>query len=292
MIAASLVQLDVAPLAPEENLRRIGEFIAAEAGRGAQLILFPELSNTGYVEPLVPGGPIVSTAPHYGEALWRACADPRGEEVAALANLAARHGVHLVVGLGLRDPLRRGVMHNASLFIGPDGVVGEYVKIHQWQNEKLYFTGGDRIETFPLFGTRLGMQICYDSRFPELTRILSLQGAGIVSSIWASFGAEDAPVADEGLFIHRAYTRSTENGVFFLSCNRSGTHGGQRFFGRSCATAPDGAVIGALDHDREDVLRVEIDLSLIERYRSFVGIWADRVPSLYARYLSFDPDFR
>ena len=286
MISASLVQLDIRALAPAENFRRIHEFVAAEVARGAELILFPELANTGYVEPLVPGGSIVSDVPHFGEALYGACAEPDGEEVRALVALAARHRVHLVIGLGLRDPLRAGVMHNASLLIGPDGVLGSYTKVHQWQNEKLFFTGGDRIETFPVFGTRLGMQICYDIRFPEITRILALQGASIVTSVWASFGAEDAPVSDEALFIHRAYTRATENGVFFLSCNRSGTRGGQRFFGRSCAVGPDGTLLGALDHDREDVLRVNIDLAEIARYRSFTGIWADRVPALYAKYLT------
>ena len=191
-----------------------------------------------------------------------------------------------MIGLGLRDARRAGVMRNASLLIGPEGVLGDYTKVHQWQNEKLFFTGGDSIDTYPVLGTRLGMQICYDSRFPEITRILALHGASIVTCIWASFGAEDAPVADEALFIHRAYTRAIENGVFFLSCNRSGSLGGQRFFGRSCAVAPDGRVLGALGHDREDVLRVEIDLAEVARYRSFTGIWADRAPALYAKYLN------
>jgi predicted amidohydrolase len=243
------------------------------------------LSNTGYVEPLVPGGPIISNVPHFGEALYAACAEPDGEEVRALAALAARHRVYLVIGLGLRDRLRAGVMHNSSLLVGPDGVLGCYTKVHQWQNEKLYFTPGDRIDTYPVFGTRLGMQICYDIRFPEITRILALQGAAIVTSVWASFGAEATPVVDEGLFIHRAYTRAMENGVFFLSCNRSGSRGGQRFFGRSCALAPDGALLGALDHDREAVLRVKLDVAEVARYRSFTGIWADRAPAVYAKYL-------
>jgi predicted amidohydrolase len=285
MISASLVQLDIKPLAPAENFRRIHEFVAAEAGQGAQLVLFPELSNTGYVEPLVPGGPMISDVPHFGEALYAACAEPDGEEIRALAALAARHRVHLVIGLGLRDRLRAGVMRNSSLLIGPDGVLGSYTKVHQWQNEKLYFTPGDRIDTYPVFGTRLGMQICYDIRFPEITRILALQGAAIVTSVWASFGGEAAPVTDEGLFIHRAYTRATENGVFFLSCNRSGSHGGQRFFGRSCAVAPDGTLLGAVDNDREAVLRVKLDLTEVARYRSFTGIWPDRAPALYAKYL-------
>ncbi|CAM5187258.1 hypothetical protein BTHI11S_02068 [Bosea thiooxidans] len=106
MISASLVQLDIQPLAPAENFRRIHDFVAAEAARGAQLILFPELANTGYVEPLVPGGPMVSDVPHFGAALYEACAAPDGEEIKALVALAARHRVHLVIGLGLRDARR------------------------------------------------------------------------------------------------------------------------------------------------------------------------------------------
>ncbi|WP_116133370.1 carbon-nitrogen hydrolase family protein [Tropicimonas sp. IMCC34043] len=285
MIRTSLVQFDARPLAAALNLSRIRDIIATEADEGADLILFPELSNTGYIEPLVPGGPFVSDVPHYGEALCAACADPAGEEISELAALAAQKQVSLVLGLGLRDPRRVGVIHNASVLITPEGVAGYYVKTHQWQNEKLYFTPGNGFPVFPAFGTRLGMQICYDIRFPEVTRILALQGAGIVTSVWASFGADGLEVADPGLFIHRAYTRAVENGVFFLSCNRAGTHGDQRFFGRSCALAPDGRLLGALDHDREDVLRVALDLSAVARYRADTGIWADRRPALYAPFL-------
>ncbi|QFQ88528.1 carbon-nitrogen hydrolase family protein [Paracoccus kondratievae] len=284
MITASLVQMDVTTLDPTRNLRKVHDHIAAEAGHGAQLILFPELVNTGYVEPMVPGGPMTIPAADYAGALYHACAAPDGPEIAALAEAAQQHDTHIVIGMGMRDPIRAGVMRNCSLLIGPSGVLGCYAKIHQWQNEKLYFTGGDQIHTHAFGETRLGMQICYDIRFPEITRIMAMQGAGIVTSVWASFGAEDTPVADEALFLHRAYTRATENGVFFLSCNRCGSHGGQRFFGRSCALAPDGAVLGALDHDGEDVLRVEVDLAQIARYRGFTGIWADRAPHIYAKY--------
>lgn len=286
MIKASLVQFDAKPLAPVHNFARMRDFITAEVDAGAELIVFPELANTGYVEPLVPGHAFVSDVADYGEALCVACADPKGEEIAALVALAQNNRVTLVLGLGLRDPLRAGVIYNASVLITPEGTVARYVKIHQWQNEKLYFTPGDKVPVFSALGTRLGMQICYDIRFPEITRILAHQGASLVTSVWASFGADGAPVADEGLFIHRAYTRAIENGIFFLSCNRAGTHGDQRFFGRSCALAPDGAIIGALAHDREDVLRLEIDLSVVARYRSVTGIWADRRPSLYAPFFT------
>lgn len=285
MIRAALVQFEPRALDPAGNFRRMASAIEAE-GKDADLIVFPELSNTGYVEPVAAGGSIEAKVPDFGLALWEACADLHGEEIQGLSELAARHRAYLVLGLGLRDPQMRGVMRNASVLIGPRGIEGAYFKVHQWHNEKLYFKKGDQIETWSGPGCRLGMQICYDIRFPEITRILALLGADVVTNIWASSGVDGAPVADEGLFIHRAYTRATENGVFFLSCNRAGVQAGHRFFGRSCAVAPNGRVIGALEHDAEDVLRVEIDLQEVSRYRAFTGIWTDRDPALYARYLN------
>lgn len=285
MIRAALVQFEPRALDPAGNFRRMASAIEAE-GKDADLIVFPELSNTGYVEPVAAGGGIEANVPDFGLALWEACADLRGEEMQNLSELAARYRTYLVLGLGLRDPQMRGVMRNASVLIGPQGIEGAYFKVHQWHNEKLYFKKGDQIETWSGPGCRLGMQICYDIRFPEITRILALQGADVVTNIWASSGVDGAPVADEGLFIHRAYTRATENGVFFLSCNRAGVQAGHRFFGRSCAVAPNGRVLGALEHDAEDVLRVEIDLQEVSRYRAFTGIWTDRDPALYARYLN------
>ena len=89
MISASLVQMDVQSLAPAENFRRIHEFVAGEAAKGAQLILFPELANTGYVEPLVPGGPLVAEVPHFWAALYEACAAPDGSHMATVSTPAA-----------------------------------------------------------------------------------------------------------------------------------------------------------------------------------------------------------
>lgn len=284
MIKAALIQFEPQRLDPLHNLRRMAEFIEAE-GPAADLIVFPELANTGYVEPVAAGAAIPADVPDYGAALWQACAELNGEEIAAFAQQAARLDTYLVLGLGIRDPRLRGVMRNASVLIGPQGLIGFYVKVHQWQNEKLYFTKGERIDTWPGPRCRLGMQICYDIRFPEITRILALQGADVVTNIWASSGPDGKAPADEGLFIHRAYTRAIENGVFFLSCNRVGTQAGHRFYGRSCALAPDGRVLGALAHDAEDVLRVELDTQAVASYRAYTGIWADRDPALYARYL-------
>jgi len=138
MIRAVLVQFSPRALEPADNFQRMAQIIDAQ-GHDADLIVFPELSNTGYVEPVALGGSITANVPDFGMALWQACADLHGTDIERLSALAAKHHTYLVLGLGLRDAQLRGVMRNASVLIGPQGVIGVYVKVHQWQNEKLYF---------------------------------------------------------------------------------------------------------------------------------------------------------
>lgn len=280
----SLIQLDVAPLAPARNLDRMCDFARREAARGARLILFPELANTGYVEPLAPGEPIdpaFSEHAEYAERLYAASEPPGGPVSRALAEIAREHGTHIVTGLAQRDPVLPGVIYNASVLLGPDGLIGSYRKIHLWHCEKLYFATGDGIEVCPTAIGTIGLQVCYDIRFPEITRSLTLKGAEIVCSVWASFRKTDTPPDDPDLFKHRAYTRAIENGIFFLSCNRSGTHGRFSFLGRSIAISPHGRVLAASSSEDEEVIRAEIDLGDVAAYRMSTGILADRKSYAY-----------
>ena len=284
--AASLVQFDASALAPAHNLERMRTLAEAEARAGAQLIVFPELSNTGYVEPLTPGAAFsedVGGETDYALRLYEASEPEGGPYTQMLCELAREHGVHIVAGLALRHPTLSGAMYNASVLVGRSGVLGVYHKIHRWHLEKLYFMAGESIAVQDTPLGRIGMQVCYDIRFPELTRALMLQGADIVTNVWASFRSEDTPLKDPDIFTHRAYTRATENGVFFLSCNRAGRQGHCRFMGRSLVVAPDGEVLAASQSEDEEIVRAELDLSAVARYRSFVGLLADRRPDVYAR---------
>ena len=281
---ASLVQMDVAALAPTRNLERMCGFASREAADGARLIVFPELANTGYVEPLAPGEPIdpaFGEHAEYAARLYAASEPPGGPITQALTAIARDHDAHIVAGLSLRDPKLPGVIYNASVLFGPDGVTGIYRKIHLWHCEKLYFAPGDGLEVHRTPLGTIGMQVCYDIRFPEVTRSLTLKGAEIVCSVWASFRKTNAPPDDPDLFKHRAYTRSVENGIFFLSCNRSGTQGGFNFLGRSVVTSPKGTVLAASTTEDEVVIRAEIDLDAVTSYRMSVGVIADRRPTAY-----------
>lgn len=284
-LEVSLAQMDLAPLAPAHNGERLVEIATAEAKAGAGLIVFPELCNTGYVEPLAPGGGFSSgcaTHAEYAERLHAASADQDDALIQSLSAIADRHATHIVAGLALRSATQSGVLYNASLLLGPGGLRACYAKAHLWHNEKLYFTPGRSMPVSDIQTARLGMQICYDIRFPEITRCLTLQGAEVITNVWASFRRADEPIEDEGLFHHRAFTRAQENGVFFLSCNRVGQQGDMRFMGRSLVARPDGRILAALDHEKEGVLRTTLDLDEVARYRMSTGILHDRRPEIYA----------
>lgn len=281
----SLVQLAVEVLKPERNLVHMRTHAVQQAQAGAQLIVFPELCNTGYIEPLVPGDSFSTEsggAHDYALRLYQAAEPSDGAFTQMLCQVAHEYGVHLVAGLALRHPVLAGVLYNASVLVGPQGVVGIYHKIHQWHLEKLYFMAGAHIAVQSTPWGRLGMQVCYDIRFPEITRSLMLQGADIVTNIWASFRPKNQPLEDPHIFTHRAFTRAIENGVFFLSCNRAGEQGNCRFMGRSLIVAPDGKVLAATSLEEETVVQAELDLQAVARYRSHVGLLADRRPDVYA----------
>ncbi|CAB3801569.1 (R)-stereoselective amidase [Paraburkholderia caffeinitolerans] len=286
-INVSLVQFNPASLQAAENGLRMCEFAQAEAKQGANLIVFPELSNTGYVEPLVAGQPIsdgVGGTLHPGEFAQRlqaAAATVDGPLIEQLRGIAERYKTHIVAGLALRDATQRGVLYNSSALIGPDGLFSVYHKIHLWHCEKLYFTPGRRIDVFDTALGKLGMQVCYDIRFPEITRIMSLKGATIVTSVWAAPFPVGKALADGDIFRHRAYTRATENGIFFLSCNRVGVQAGHEFLGRSLVAAPNGDILAAADNTEETVVRAQLDPALVDEYRCIAPVWLDRRPDVY-----------
>jgi omega-amidase len=283
-IKVSLIQFEPKALDANGNGRRMGEHAEREAAAGADLIVFPELSNTGYIEPVAAGLPILEgrlDTAAYARELHAAATTLEGALIEKLRAIADRFSTHIVAGLALRSAERPGLLHNTSVLLGPDGLVGVYEKVHLWHCEKLYFAAGRRIDAFETSFGKLGMQVCYDIRFPELTRILSLKGATVITSVWASPYPEGAPPKDPDIFKHRAYTRAIENGVFFLSCNRVGRQGDHRFLGRSLVVAPNGAFLAASDHDEEDVIRAELDPKLIEEYRTSAPIWIDRQQQIY-----------
>src|SRR5262249_26844375 len=143
------------------------ESIAGAVSRGADIVLLPELCTSGYVFRSVDEA--------------RAAATPAdGDLLHGWAEEAAR-GDALVVG-GFCELASDGRLFNSSALVGRNGVLAVYRKMHLWNEECHWFTPGD--SPAPVVATRhgsIGLAVCYDLEFPELTRGLALQGARLIA---------------------------------------------------------------------------------------------------------------
>ena len=224
----------------ERNLAVCLARLEEAAGQGAELLVLPECAIPGYVyESAEEAEPYAEEIP--------------GPSTEILAEACRRLGTHVVCGLIERDG---DSIHNAAVLVGPDGLVGSYRKTH------LPFLGVDRFvvagDELPVFDTpigRIGIEICYDLRFPEATRALALAGAEIVvlPTNWPLAASPNA----ELLTVARAF----ENRIYLLVANRVGRERTAEFCGRSQIVDPAGTRIAETDATSEALLVADVDVA-------------------------------
>jgi predicted amidohydrolase len=206
------------------------------AATGAELVVLPETVTTGFMPGVSP------------ETLWDLVSEIPGPVTEPFARAAAQTGAHLVVGSYQRGA-RRGTVHNAAALIGPDGsVLGVYRKTHPFGGERAdrggWVTPGKEI---CVAGTRfgqVGLIICFDGDYPELSRITALCGAEILCRPSALLRS-----ADLWELTNRA--RAYDNHVYLIGANATGTDpAGSIYFGNSMIVTPTGDVIArAASHE-------------------------------------------
>lgn len=245
----------------QTNLNRV---IKRLEGIEADLIVLPELAFTGYY--------FKDRAETFGLA-----EDPRDSAtVHALTGLCARNDFHLVTGFTERDGDR---VYNSALLIGPDGIEHTYRKLHLFNEEKFWFDPGDiPLSVQRVRGACIGIMVCFDWVFPEVARVLALQGAEILCQ----------PANLVLTYCQQTMlTRSLENRVFSVTCNRFGAdkrpQGELRFTGRSQIVASSGDRIDRAPSQRETLLIADIDPAAahdkhITRHND---VLADRRPDYY-----------
>ncbi|MFO1149761.1 MAG: nitrilase family protein [Alsobacter sp.] len=269
------VQMEPVVGSKEANVDKSVRLIEEAAGRGATLVVLPELANSGYVfhtrdeafaaaEP-VPGGPTCER--------WAA--------------LAAAHKLHIVAGICERDGHR---LYNSAVVIGPHGHVGTFRKVHLWGNENLFFEPGNL--GFPVFATpigRIGVGICYDGWFPETYRLCALQGADIVCvpTNWVPIpGQAEGREAMANILCMAA---AHSNSIFIAAADRVGVERGQPFEGQSVIVSYTGwPVAGPASRDKEEIILAEVDLGEARRARNwnaFNQVLRDRRTDVYAEML-------
>ncbi len=252
----------------EKNVERSVEMI--KSAREPDVIVLPELSNTGY--NFTSREEVLKLA----EPLYE------GESVKAWLKAAEEQGAVVVAGFAeLADD---GRIYNSAAICLPDGAVAVYRKTHLFYREKLYFTPGDL--GFPVFEAgklKIGVIICYDWIFPEACRVLALRGADVICHPANLI----LPYAQKVML-----ARSIENRVFTITANRIGVEdrGGLRleFTGMSQVASPKMEVLASSPKDIEDVKVVEADLTLArdKKITELNDIFDDRRPQFYTQIVS------
>ena len=202
------------------NLALIQGLLERAAGRGAGLVVFPELATTGYAwASAAEVGPLAEQVP--------------GPLTRWLAERCRQYGCHAVVGLVERAgrPL-----YNTAVLVGPQGLVGRYRKTRLWSWDTLWATAGEQPPgVWPTPAGRVGILICADLDDPEGTTWLTRAGADLVA-VPTCWSGEPAPSP-----VWRA--RAHDGAVPFAVANVSGTELGVTFAGGSCVIGLDGGLL-------------------------------------------------
>jgi predicted amidohydrolase len=270
----------------ESNLRKYREFIEEAALRKADLLVFPEVSLHGYLTGAAGIG-----SPEMGEQLryFRAVAEPiPGPSTQIFQEYAARHNMLIQVGMAERA-MDGNMVYNSAVLVGPQGVIGVFRKLHN-QFEWPVFGPGDHLSVFETRLGKIGMFICYDLAFPEITRAFALQGATIaaLTTAWPMKG--DDPETDYYGYTYDLLSRSMAlaNQIWMVCSNqvhRPPTPGCANYYGHSRIIAPTGKIVAELGHE-EGLATATVDLAEgIERGRTLdffgLNLLQDRRPEFY-----------
>jgi len=193
-----------------------------------------------------------------------------------LGKLSKKYGVWFIGGSVIAStPM--GIVNRAQV-ISPNGeLITTYDKVHLFglMNEDKYFINGKKIILFNLGGITSSCVICYDIRFCELIRTIALSGAKLL------FISAEWPHPRLNHWRTLLIARAIENQMYVVACNRAGKSGSNTFFGHSMVINPWGEVVDELTEEREDVLIVDIDLSLVDEVRNKIPVFKDRRPETY-----------
>jgi predicted amidohydrolase len=256
----------------EANLETADRLVREAVDRGAVLVVLPEKwSVLGTPEELASG------------------AEPlEGRFIDWARKLAAELGIDLIAGSVLEHVAGRTKRSNTSVHVGPDGEIKSvYRKLHMFDVEVDGVTyaesrdeePGDEVVVSELAdGTRVGLSICYDLRFPELYRTLVAEGAEVLV-VPAAFTL--ATTRDHWQVLVRA--RAIENQCYVIAPNQIGTHApGIRSGGRSLIVDPWGVVLASAP-DSETAIVADLDFEALHQIRHRLPALTHRRPEVYTQ---------
>jgi predicted amidohydrolase len=255
-------QISCAPGDLTANVRKIRDFSAQAKKSGIELIVFPEMVDTGYSMPVI----------QEHATSWNQGTVPKLQETAKELSIS------ILAGVSDRDS---SSVYNSQVLIDANGkIIAKYRKTHLVTaaplDERPYFTAGDEFVSCEIDKFNLGLGICYDLRFPEFYRTLAVNHDANVlinSSAWPFPRVEHLRIL--------ALARAIENQSYLILANRVGTDDGVTFCGTSAIIDPYGVIIASASADREELIQGELSEEVVASVRNRMAVFAHRRRDLY-----------
>jgi N-carbamoylputrescine amidase len=275
LVKAAAVQFEPKIGETASNQEKLLSLIKKAFDQGAHLVVAPEMANTGYMfeskeeayqlAELVPGGPMVQ----------------------ALENTAAEHEGYIVSGMMEREGDK---LYNTAVLVGPEGFIGKYRKTHLWDVDKSIYEPGDI--GFPVFDlpfARIGICICYDQMFPEVSRIFAMQDVDIICSPtnWVVIPGLATP--EDPTWAYNVRAQSQCSSIYMVCADRIGNERGVTFGGSSCITGLMGFLGGPASGDKEEIITADLDIAggRVKMLSAVNHLLNDRRTDLYDEKLGY-----
>ncbi|MEM3536145.1 MAG: carbon-nitrogen hydrolase family protein [Candidatus Bathyarchaeia archaeon] len=263
-IKIALAQISCKREDKAENIKKMEKTVAKAKKQNADLIIFPELSLTGYV---------------VRDQIYELAETIPGPSTEAIEKIAEREKAYIVFGMPELSEKTQATIYNAAVLLGPEGFIGKYRKMylptHSVFEEKRYFRPGYQTAAFDTCIGKIGLIICYDIFFPEVSRLTRLAGAQLIVCISAS------PAIRRGFFETLTMARAIENTTFLAYVNLVGIEDGLQFWGGSRLVGPNGKVLAQGKYDEEDLVICDVNYADIRPVETFVPTLRDLRPELF-----------
>jgi N-carbamoylputrescine amidase len=259
----------------QKNLQKMRQYILQAQTQKVDLICFPEMNIPGYW----------ASPDQYD------LAQPiPGEITDEVVKMAEESGITILAGMAEKAP--SGVIYNTQIVATPDGLAGKYRKLHVNQDEISFFSYGSELPVFPNPKVTFGIEICYDSHFPELSTSLALMGCEVLFFPHASgngtgFDPQEWERREEKIerWLRYLPARAYDNSVFVVVCNQIGENGaGNSFPGICLILDPKGRIIAEAKTSDEEMILAELkaaDLVSVRKHMRSHFFLHYRRPELY-----------